>query len=343
MQHQHLKVVTMNMMILVPKVVRNYIGEFPETTHNAYKYFNYDKRVVSERAETRFDNPMPFKGPQDLTNEDFDTLVKYAKTLLNPILSKYDPKLACEDALHIAIKSYDRGVFDGKINANRYNVLVQAMLQPEQPVQPMVSQIPGIMPPVMAKKKEAPKEKQVSPRTLKELGVNPKKVLLDYQTRHMKGPHFVKAPGKGIVVRDKKSSEDDGVAPNEYLSDFLNLISQLPTKDIDVVRKLVGRWKQAKPLVGQFLQSATKDAGIDPAYAQKVADDFKTASAIMDKLAGLYDNICDFSMDDIKTHFEPLQELIEKVKGKGQEPEQAPEPSEGPAEVPENTEENQPE
>lgn len=332
------------MMVLIPKVVKNYIGQFPETTHNAYKYFNYDRRVVNERAETRFDTQVAYKDPQHLTNDDYDILVHYAKSLINPILMKYGPKVACEDALHLAIRSFNRGMFDGKINANRYNVLLQAVQQPEQQPMPMslpIAPAPGLIP-VMAKKKEkAPlKEKKVHPRTLKELGVNPRKVLFDYQTRNVKGPHLVKSPGKGIVVREKEAAE--GGAPNEYLVDFLSLVSQLPTKDIEVIRKLVGRWKQSKVLVKDFLQNSIKESGIDHEYAQKVADDFKSASIIMDKLEKLYDEINDFDMDAIKTGIEPLQELIQKIQNKEQAP--APEPSEEqPEEAPENTEENQPE
>jgi len=192
--------------MLVPKVVQNYIGQFPETNHNAYNYFNYDHRVVNERAETRFDTQSCYKGPQDLSNEDFDVLVKYAKSLLNPVLLKYSPKLACEDALHIAIKSFDNGLFDGKINANRYNVLLAAMQQPEMICPSCSLSLPDSSNPVqtvMAKLKEQ-KDKPVPHRLLKQLGIKPKDVPLHYQVHNklQKGmPHFEKHPGKGILVK----------------------------------------------------------------------------------------------------------------------------------------------
>ena len=65
----------MKLMILVPRVVQSFISQFPETTNNAYKYFNYDRRVFNEWAETRFDVQAQYKGPEDLTDNDYDTIV----------------------------------------------------------------------------------------------------------------------------------------------------------------------------------------------------------------------------------------------------------------------------
>jgi len=202
----------MELMVIIPKVIRNYIGQFPETTHNAYRYFNYDRRVFNERAETRFDAQACYKGPQALTNDDYDTIVKYATTLKNPILVKYDPKLACEDALHIAIKSFNRGIYDGKINASKFSVLINAMMQPEPVPAPNVIPITPISPmsPVqtvmakMKKKEPKPKDKLLTRNVLKQLGINPKDVPLRSQIRRrvQKGvPHLEKHPGKGIIVK----------------------------------------------------------------------------------------------------------------------------------------------
>jgi hypothetical protein len=312
----------MKMIMIVPKVVQNYIAQFPESVRNAYGYFNYDHPVVEERVQRADAKPL-YKGPNDITNADYDALVTFAKTKIDPILAKYSKVIACEDAMHLAIRSFNNGQFDGKVDANHFNVLVNALRHPA-PVAPVI--------PVMAKKapaKEAPKKEQVAPmRILKQLGIDPRRVVQKSQLsrRPDKGlVHFIKKPGKGIVI--KKSAE--GGAPNEYLVDFLSLISQLPTKDYDVIRKLVGRWKQSKVLVKEFLQDAVKEAGIDSEYAQKIAEDFKIAAPVMDKLESLYDKFGDAmgEMDKIKTHFEPLQDLVQKIQSKSEQ-EQAPaEPS----------------
>jgi hypothetical protein len=321
----------MKMIMIVPKVVQNYIAQFPESVRNAYKYFNYDRPVVEERVQ-RADCRPKYKGPNDLTNADYDALVTYAKTKINPILAKYSPVVACEDALNLAIRSFNNGQFDGKVDANHFCVLAHAMRQPAPVMAPMApAMAPGV--PVMAKKapakKEAPKKDQVvQMRTLKQLGIDPRKIVQKSQLsrRPDKGlVHLLKKPGKGIIL--KKSAE--GGAPNEYLVDFLSLIAQLPTKDYEVIRKLVGRWKQSKVLVKEFLQDAVKEAGIDPEYAQKIAEDFKIAAPVMDKLEVLYDKFGDAmgEMDKIKTHFEPLQDLVQKIQSKSEQ-EQAPaEPS----------------
>lgn len=191
----------MNVMILVPKVVQGFISQFPETTNNAYKYFNYDHRVVNERAETRFDHQAQYKGPEDLTDQDYSTIVSYAKSLVNPILAKYSPHVACEDALHLAIRSYDRGIYDGKINASKYSVLLNAMERiPQGPV--------SLPLPVMAKKdKKAPEDKKVPEvsqstmrNVLKRLNIDKVPSRSKSIKKQLLAPSFVKVPGKGIKV-----------------------------------------------------------------------------------------------------------------------------------------------
>ena len=111
---------------MVPRVVQGYIARLPEVTNNAYNYFNYDHRIIDERVD-RHDTQSCYRGPNKLADADYDSLVKYAATIVNPILLKYSPKVANEDALSTAIKSFQQGMFDGKINANKYNVLLDAM------------------------------------------------------------------------------------------------------------------------------------------------------------------------------------------------------------------------
>lgn len=168
---------SLTIMVLVPRVVQSYIARLPEVQRNAYKYFNYDNRVVDERVN-RHDAKRPYQGPDDFTDADYDTLVKYAQTLINPVLSRYSPKCACEDALNIAIRHFNKGLFDGKINANKFNVLLSSLYQ-------------NCMQPVMAakEKKEKPKTKPaekaviVKPHVLKELGIGKGGVPLQTRTR----------------------------------------------------------------------------------------------------------------------------------------------------------------
>jgi hypothetical protein len=201
----------MNIILLAPKVAQNFIGQFPETTNNAYKYFNYDNRVVNERAETRFDHQAQFKGPEELTNQDYDTILSYAKTLVNPILEKYSHSVACEDALMMAIRSYDRGIYDGKINASKYNVLLATMKNPQQvPVMPMM---PHMAEDVEARRKAIPKN------ILKRLDITDVPLKNKLKPQQKNQGLFVKMPGVGIVLdkpekkvvekTDKKSTEDN--------------------------------------------------------------------------------------------------------------------------------------
>jgi hypothetical protein len=193
----------MQVLLLAPKVAQNYIAQFPETQRNAYKYFNYDNRVVEERVE-RFDQKPPYKYADDLTNEDYDALIKYAKTLINPILMKYSSRVASEDALHMAIRSFQNGLFDGKVNAGRYNVLLQAMHG-----QPMAHQV--VMGPIQAKKKDDAPVKDIGdtvtlkPHEMKRLRVPIQKIPRHDTVRKVqKGvPHLVREEGK-IKVKINK-------------------------------------------------------------------------------------------------------------------------------------------
>jgi len=176
----------MKLIILVPKVVQNYVSQFPEVTNNAYKYFNYDNRVVEERVD-RQDQKAPYKGPEQFCDEDYDSLVTYAKTLVNPILAKYSSRVACEDALHMAIRDFSGGLFDGKVNANRYNVLLKVMSLPAT---------------VMAgKKKEAPEPSKVPTRVLKQLGLTTKDIPRQKHIRQrIRAPHLVRTD-EGTVIQ----------------------------------------------------------------------------------------------------------------------------------------------
>lgn len=180
----------MNLLIVVPRIIKSYIAQFPEVIHNAYPYFNYDNRVVEKRVNRGDDLRAPYKGASDFTDEDYDALVKYAQTIKNPILEKYCSRISNEDALHTAIKSFSNGLFDGKVNANTFEVLVKSMENnPEK----------------IASKKKSPKPKSESPKAVKphvlrELGLKTKDISRKPIITPKKGiPHFLKTD-KGIVV-----------------------------------------------------------------------------------------------------------------------------------------------
>lgn len=182
----------MKFIVLIPKVVRNYIAQFPEVRRNAYKYFNYDNRVVDERVE-RFDSKVPYCDADDFKNGDYESLVAHAKTLLNPILSKYSSRIAAEDALHTAIRSYSNGLFDGKVNAGRFAVLLEGMGIPRKTAKTV-------------EKKEVPKKEKkpvvVKPHVMKQLGIDPRQLIREQQRRQkrQKGlPIIVKEKGKTVV------------------------------------------------------------------------------------------------------------------------------------------------
>lgn len=193
----------MECILLVPKVVQNYIGQFPEVRHNAYRYFNYDNRIVNERVN-RFDQKPPYKGPEALNNSDYDALVTYAKTLINPILAKYSMRVANEDALHIAIRSFSNGFFDSKISASKFEVLVKSMTLPAVSISP--SPCPCG---VMAKKDKKPEKKEkpivIKPHVLKQLGLTPKEIPMRQTVKKVvqrgKAPLIVREKGKHIIKK----------------------------------------------------------------------------------------------------------------------------------------------
>lgn len=175
----------MNIHILVPNVVKSYIAQFPEVRNNAYKYFNYDNRVVEERVE-RFDDHRAYRGPEDLVDADYDALVNHAKTLINPILAQYSARVAAEDALHIAIRSFANGFFDGKINANRYGVLLHAMFPA----------------PVMHEAKKKKQDTEVKPSTLKQLDIMPHEIPKRVRKQQRGIPHLIREKGK-VLLKSK--------------------------------------------------------------------------------------------------------------------------------------------
>lgn len=180
----------MPILVMVPRVVQDFLSRFPATHHNAYGYFNYDNRVVEERVP-RGDICSNYQGPDDLTNADYQVLVDYAKTIVNPILAKYSSRVANEDALTMAIRSFRNGLFDGKVNANRYDALLKAMCS--LPVRSAKGPKPG---------------KSVKPSTLKQLGLKSKDlpVRQRVQEKGRKTPMLVRERGRPVLLEKEKNS-----------------------------------------------------------------------------------------------------------------------------------------
>jgi hypothetical protein len=107
---------------------------------------------------------------------------------------------------------------------------------------------------------------------------------------------------------------------NEYMSDFFGMIGQLPTKDMEVVRKIVGEWPMVKQLLKPFTAQVLKDEDMDSSYVKVVLEDFKKATALLDKLESHYKNIMQFDLEGIKTHTEPLISMMDKMKNKEETP-----------------------
>ena len=186
----------MNIILIVPNVVRRYIASFPEVTNNAYSYFNYDHRVVNERV-LRGDAPSNYRGPADFSDNDYDTLIAFAQQNIDAGMARYSVNVACEDALHKAIRSFANGQFDGKINASRYNVLLGALLEK------MGSQAGNDINYRHAKKTK--EDVTVKPHVLRELGIKQQDIPhMHHLTQKIKKglPHLVRDKGK---IKIKKS------------------------------------------------------------------------------------------------------------------------------------------
>jgi len=322
----------MKLMILIPKVIQSYRNRFPETRNNAYRYFNYDRRVVQESVP-RGDIVSQYKTPDDLTDADYDALVTYAKGIINPILMKYSARVACEDALSSAIRSFANGMFDSKVNAGRFAVLLDSMMGKNEVICPCLNTPPykfSKKAPKKAPKKEEDVGLELKTPLLRQLKLQDRKkkkgIPVKERARLRKGPQIFKEKGK-IILKTA-----DGSEPNQYLMDFLNMITELPTKDMDVVRKLVGRWSQAKGLIKEFLSNCIKECDMDRGYVQQVSEEVKKAVSLLDRLEDVYQKVNEFDMDEIKTRMEPLLELIDRVK-QGDTGKETP-PEEGTPEAP---------
>jgi len=196
----------MKIVLLIPKVVDRFKAQFPETTNNAYPYFNYDHRVVNERVD-RGDKPSTYKGPDEFKDSDYQSLLNYARTMIDPNLKKYSKEVACEEALNLAVRSYGNGAFDGKVNANKFQVLLSSLCSDLDTSGNVGINLgtPNTHADVTAKKKKAPAQTVVPHRVLKQLGIKVREV--GSRPGQSKNPQFVKTQD-GIVVHKKAENEN---------------------------------------------------------------------------------------------------------------------------------------
>lgn len=134
----------------------------PEAANSGNRYFNYNNRIPQEIVP-RFDTKSPYQGPYDLTEGDLIGLAVYASTLLNKDLLRYNPVVASQDALNMAIRDKDNGRFDNKLNASTYGMVLAYLAEIQKPRISVESpfdlkKAKKLEKPVTPKKKEPPKE-----------------------------------------------------------------------------------------------------------------------------------------------------------------------------------------
>jgi hypothetical protein len=261
----------MKIIMIVPKVIDRFKSQFNETTNNAYPYFNFDHRVVEERVN-RGDQPSTYKGPDQFKDADYTDLINYAKASLNPVLMKYSKTVACEDALHMAIRSFGNGQFDGKVNADKYAVLLKALcgrLEMSGNVGIGTNNPVAHVDIVAKKKKEetpapapTPAPEPLSQKTLRELGVK-KPTDVPTKTKDTKGPklerknlkiflkeaQMLKNAQKYTERLDKIAEEIQAASPEmamqiDMISDVLEGRKEATTLkfDADEARYMAGRF-----------------------------------------------------------------------------------------------------
>lgn len=105
----------------------------PEASNSGNRYFNYVTNPIPEEVVPHGDVRAPYQGPYDLTESDLVGLAVYASTLLNKDLLRYNPIVASQDALNMAIRSKDNGKFDSKLNDSTYSMVLAYLAAIQKP------------------------------------------------------------------------------------------------------------------------------------------------------------------------------------------------------------------
>jgi len=111
---------------------RNLLLQHPEIKNNARALFRNEngKTIVEEivpRGDVKTKDAIYPRNQSDLKEEDLRNLAVCASELIDPVIFKYDPRLAKEDALVMAIRTKDGGKYEGKINASTFCLILDTM------------------------------------------------------------------------------------------------------------------------------------------------------------------------------------------------------------------------
>jgi hypothetical protein len=103
----------------------------PEIMHDARHLFrNENGTTIVEEIVPRGDQGLPEVLNQgDITDLDLKGLAQYAASLVDPCLVRYDERVAFEDALNKAIWEKDSGMYQGKVNANTFCLILDTMMK----------------------------------------------------------------------------------------------------------------------------------------------------------------------------------------------------------------------
>ena len=114
------------------KKVQGVMEKHPVVQNGARGLFRNENgtTIVQERVP-RGDLPqdaviMP-RTEGDLTDDDIEIIVKEAKSLIDPLLEKYDSDVASEDALMKALHSMGGGKYQGRVGANTQKLILDTM------------------------------------------------------------------------------------------------------------------------------------------------------------------------------------------------------------------------
>lgn len=180
----------------------------PEAANSGNRYFNYGNRIPQE-VVPRFDLKIPYQGPYDISESDLIGLAVYASTLLNKDLLRYNPVVASQDALNMAIRDKDNGRFDGKLNASTYGMVLAYLAQIQKP--PIKVESPFDLKKAKKEEKQAPKKKEAPKETItlqkKRFPGRSEEVSKDELRKVLQGK-----PSKELTIHKKKEL---GIQANE--------------------------------------------------------------------------------------------------------------------------------
>jgi hypothetical protein len=283
-------------------VSNSYVLSRPEVTNNGYSYFNYDKRVIEERVP-RGDVKIPYYTAKDISDMDYEELIRNAFSRMSPILMKYSKNVAFEDALSTAIRDHRNGFYDGKINANMYNVLLEAMAKT-----PVVQVVKMAEEEVEAKgrKRERKQERFLTPDMLKRLRLKREDVPYPGGPRS-KELLVKKERGKVKLEPRKESSEENNLRRSEMdVKAFTEKLDKIATDveafspelamEIDKVSDVLEGRKEASSLkydadearyMADRMNNKVRKRDADEPYMDQFNDnDFSQVSNAYDKMPG---------------------------------------------------------